>query len=677
MCDGVVVLFTVTGSQLVPPEGTARGWLLTNGLGGFAVSTVSGINIRRYHGLLIAALNPPVDRRLLLAKLEEKVYIDGREYSLFSSRTSGGYSGYGFHHLHEFHRFPLPRYIYRIEDVFIEKEIMMVQGENTVLVNYHILNANRRRVQLSIYPLTTCRDYHHTTRQNDWPFLCNISGRQAVVEAYQGAPELYLAIDNGELIRTRFWYFDVFYELEAERGLNAMEDLFCPVRFLVETDENHSFTIGASTRELALTGEWAAEHRTVELERIERLLRGVELEDRFMQVLTLAADDFLVYRRSTEEKSIIAGYPWFADWGRDAMLALPGLTLVTGRYDNARQIIANFIIHEKDGLLPNLFPDDAGPPSYNTVDASLWMFWTLYKYLEYTGDWELVREAYPHLQSIISNYKDGTWYNIGMDQDGLIAQGQEGMALTWMDACVEGQGVTPRRGKPVEINALWHFGLRFMAWLAPRCDDETGATVYQTLADEVRDSFNRVFWNERERCLYDLVEDYHEDAAVRCNQIIAVSLPIRLLSPERELAVVQKVWRELYTPFGLRSLSPVSESYQGVYAGNERERDRAYHQGTVWVWPWGHFVTAVNRLYGTYSGRQELIGRLLAPLLAHLDDQCMGSVAEIFDGDVPHRERGCFAQAWSVGEVLRVYVEEFLGHHPTYQISLNPSDQQR
>ena len=193
--------------------------------------------------------------------------------------------------------------------------------------------------------------------------------------------------------------------------------------------------------------------------------------------------------------------PWFADWGRDAMLALPGLTLVTGRYDNARQIIANFIIHEKDGLLPNLFPDDAGPPSYNTVDASLWMFWTLYKYLEYTGDWELVREAYPHLQSIISNYKDGTWYNIGMDQDGLIAQGQEGMALTWMDACVEGQGVTPRRGKPVEINALWHFGLRFMAWLAPRCDDETGATVYQTLADEVRDSFNRVFWNERERCL--------------------------------------------------------------------------------------------------------------------------------------------------------------------------------
>ena len=301
------------------------------------------------------------------------------------------------------------------------------------------------------------------------------------------------------------------------------------------------------------------------------------------------------------------------------------------------------------------------------------MFWTLYKYLEYTGDGSWSGRPSPFTK-YNHNYKDGTWYNIGMDQDGLIAQGQEGMALTWMDACVEGQGVTPRRGKPVEINALWHFGLRFMAWLAPRCDDETGATVYQTLADEVRDSFNRVFWNERERCLYDLVEDYHEDAAVRCNQIIAVSLPIRLLSPERELAVVQKVWRELYTPFGLRSLSPVSESYQGVYAGNERERDRAYHQGTVWVWPWGHFVTAVNRLYGTYSGRQELIGRLLAPLVAHLDDQCMGSIAEIFDGDVPHYERGCFAQAWSVGEVLRVYVEEFLGRHPTYQISLNPSD---
>lgn len=668
--ERVTAMFRVTGAKLIPPEGKNKGWLLTNGLGGFASSTVSGINTRRYHGLLVASIKPPVDRRLLLAKLEEEVFIDEQKYSLFASETVGGYSGRGFDYLHEFRRYPFPVYMFRLKDVFIEKEIIMIKGQNTVLVRYRIINENNRKIRMIVYPLTTSRDYHWTIRRNNWPFFTTISKLQAVIEPYKGAPKLYLATDTGRIEKEGFWYYNVFYEMEALRGLDSVEDLFCPVKFEIQVDGTKTFCIGASTEELDLSSGWAVMQRTREISRMRKLLETARQKDEYLEILILAADDFIVDRETTGKKSIIAGYPWFADWGRDAMISLPGLTLVTGRFEDAREIIGNFITHQEDGLLPNLFPDDAGPPVYNTVDASLWLFWALYKYLEYTGDWDLAREAYACLKQIICCYSMGTKYGIRIDEDGLITQGEDGLALTWMDARVGGMAVTPRHGKPVEINALWHFGLRFMAYLADRFQDVGAAADYRALANRVRLSFIDKFWNSEGQYLYDTISDTSNDASVRCNQIIAVSLPVSLLPRGQEMAIVRRVWQELYTAYGLRTLSPVSEHYRGIYGGSERERDRAYHQGTVWVWPWGHFITAVNRLYSRDDGNRRLLKRMISPLLQHLGDGCVGSVSEIFDGDTPHYSRGCFAQAWSVSEVLRVYAEEILGLRPEFEIKL-------
>ncbi|HHV76903.1 MAG TPA: glycogen debranching protein [Syntrophothermus lipocalidus] len=663
-------MLVFAGPQLGPPAGTKREWLLTNGIGGFASSTVSGINTRKYHGLLVAALNPPVERRLLLAKLEEEVCVESRKYSLFCSQTVGGYSGHGFEFLHEFRRFPFPTYIYRLENIFIRKEIMMVRGENTVLILYHVLNPDNLNFRLCLFPLVTNRDYHWTVRKNKWPFLTSIQDNRVMIEAYPGAPKLYLSADRGRLQRAGFWYYDLFYELEAERGLDAVEDLYCPVKFEIESNRSLSWALRASTEDLAIDQEWVLKQRNESLDRMKRLGRALPQTDNHIKVLTLAADDFIVERRNTGKKTIIAGYPWFTDWGRDAMIALPGLTLVTGRYRDAREIIKGFVDWVQEGLVPNCFSDDSGCPHYNTVDASLWLFWAVYKYLEYTGDWDFVNEVYPCLCTIVDDYCRGTRYGIKVDKDGLVTQGEEGMALTWMDARIAGQPVTPRRGKAVEINSLWHFAARFLAYLTCRFGRPRSGKEFTKLADLVRSSFVREFWFEPGGYLYDVVGEVDKDATLRCNQVIAVSLPTRLLNSEQEKSVIRKVWRELYTPFGLRTLCPLSEGYKGTYGGSEHERDRAYHQGTVWVWPWGHFVTAVSRIYADYSGRLTLIKKMVKPLLIHLEDGCVGNVSEIFDGDFPHSPRGCFAQAWSVGEVLRVYAEEVMGVKGRHKIDI-------
>lgn len=651
----------ISQSHLVPPAGTKREWLLTNGIGGFASSSVSGINTRKYHGLLVASMNPPVNRRLFLAKVEEEVSIEDRKYSLFCSRTLGGYSGYGFEFLHEFRRFPFPTYVYRLDSVFLEKEIMMVRGENTVLIMYRVFNPDCLNVRVRLFPLVTNRDYHWTLRKNDWPFITVVREKTAEVGAYPGATKLYLGVDRGLVSEAGFWYYDVFYEMEAERGLDAVEDLFCPVELEVEGKNSFSWTFRASTEKPGIDWTSITACRNKERERQKEMDRALPRDDYHLRMLAQAADDFIVERRETGRKTIIAGYPWFTDWGRDAMIALPGLTLVTGRFDDAREVIEGFAQYVQEGLVPNCFSDDSGCPHYNTVDASLWFFWALYKYLEYTGDWEFANGMYPYLWEIASFYCQGTRYGIGMDEDGLINQGEKTLALTWMDARVAGQPVTPRIGKPVEVNALWHFALRFLACLTYRFKGPRAEKEWKDLADLVRASFIREFWFAEGGYLCDVVDNTGRDASLRCNQVIAVSLPGALLSLEQEKSIIRKVWTELYTPYGLRSLSPENEGYKGIYQGSEHERDQAYHQGTVWVWPWGHFVTGVSRVYAEWSGRSKLIRNMVAPLLAHLDEACIGNVSEIFDGDFPHSPKGCFAQAWSVAEVLRVYAEEVLG----------------
>lgn len=652
-------MYRFASTDLIPPAGKQKEWLLTNGIGGFAGSTISGINTRRYHGLLIAALKPPVDRRLMLAKLEEEVIVDDQGYKLFSSETVGGFSGYGFNYLVEFRRFPFPTYVYEIEDCTLEKEIMLVSGQNTVLVRYRLMNQGERRVRLNIFPLITSRDYHWITRRNDWPFkILEDKVSSVTVEPFPGAPLLHIGSDQAHCEKAGFWYFDIVYETEIIRGLDAVEDLYCPICLVAEASQSREFWIWASTEQTEMSTSGVQQYREQEISRNEGLIQHLPAESTSLKLLSLAADSFLVKRSDLEGLTVIAGYPWFADWGRDAMISLPGLTLTSGRFEDFRQVMKTFLTFEKDGLIPNLFPDNPGPPAYNTADAALWAFWCLYKYYQYTGDLSFLEEQYPVLLRILEHHIKGTINGIRMTGDGLITQGEYSKALTWMDARIGDEVITPRRGKPVEINSLWCFALYFTSFLASSFSDSRQAQWYRDLATKSRNSFQKEFWFPNGGYLYDLVSDEIQDESIRCNQIIALSLPVRLLTAEQERKVLRTVWRHLYTGYGLRTLSPASEEYRGRCIGNQRQRDKAYHQGTVWVWPWGHFIAALNRIYREHPGTNRLIRGLVSPLVAHLNEECIGTVSEIFDGDPPHLPRGCFAQAWSVAELQRVIYEE-------------------
>lgn len=642
-------------SEFNPEIGPTKEWLVTNGLGGFASGTIIGLNTRRYHGLLVASLHPPVDRRLLVAGLDEDIYINDQRYVLGTNQVRGGYAQQGYRYLQRFRRNPLPTFTYRIRDLFLIKTIFMVYGENTTMVNYRIINQNRKRVAIYLFPLLNCRDFHGTTSENDWPFHQEITNRNRVeTEPFPGAPHIFLESDQAGYVREPSWYRGMYYAVEDFRGLPCIEDHYIPGYFEISTCNSLEFSVAFSTGDLfPLDCKAAMAH---ELERREKLCDHAGYQDKFARQLTLAADDFLVWRQSTGKKTIIAGYPWFNDWGRDAMIALPGLTLCTKRYQDAREILATFSEYARDGLVPNMFADVGQKPLYNTVDASLWYFFAVQKYLSYTGDEQFIKEhLFPTMQEILAYYRAGTRFGIKMDDDGLVSAGRPGVQLTWMDARVGDWVVTPRTGKPVEINALWYNALVFMSELAGKFGK---SDAWGALARQVRSSFITAFWNETGGCLYDVAAEDFRDERLRPNQIIAVSLPYSPLPPEKARSVVVRVWEDLYAVYGLRSLSPVEPEYQGHYGGNQFTRDSAYHQGTVWSWLIGHFITAFRKVYGNSPESQATIRLFLAPFRDHLRQHGIGTVSEIFEGEPPFNPRGCFAQAWGVAEVLRSYVEE-------------------
>lgn len=636
-------------------------WVVTNGLGGYASGTPSGANTSKYHGLLFAALKPPGERTLLLAKLDETLYVDGREFSLGANLTGGGVYPEGHLYLHKFELNPFPTYTYSIQGMFLEKVIFMVPGSNTTVVRYALFGGQDMTVALEIRPFINCRHYHHTVRRNDWPFSQQDEEKGVVIEAYPGAPKLRLYSGRAKYHRQAGnWFENLYYPLESERGLEPWEDHYVPGYFEIKLTDGESFGIIASTEEETLKNplllQVSAERRLAQL-----VEQSGYLED-FVKRLVVAADAFIVHRQSTGTKSIIAGYPWFTDWGRDTMIALPGLTLVTRRFGEAREIIETFARYCKDGLIPNMFPDEGGEPLYNTVDASLWFFHAVYKYLQYTGDHGFIRNViYPVLKEIIEAYSKGTHFNIGMDSDSLIHAGAQGTQLTWMDAKVGDWVVTPRQGKAVEINALWYNALQVMALLGRNYGGDKAH--YITLAENVRRSFIREFWNQDKKCLYDVIQETRDDA-VRPNQIIAVALPFTMLDHSKEAAVVNTVWRELYFSYGLRSLAAGSPGYKGVYRGDVVARDAAYHQGTGWSWLMGPFITAYRKVNDYSPASREVAQRFIAPFKAHLYEHGLNSISEIFDGDPPHKARGCFAQAWGVAEVLRAYVEDVLEIRP-------------
>ena len=631
-----------------PYWATSREWLETNGIGGFSSSTIIGLNTRRYHGLLTAATKPPVGRLLLLSKLEETLLIDGRRYELSANQYPGAIHPQGFNYQTDFHIDPFPTFTYELEDVRFTKSVFMVQGQNTTVVQYELISDKRSEIKLEIRPLIAFRDYHSTTHENNaLNSQVETEPGRIAFKPYTDLPALHLAHDQGEVDANGFWYRNFQYAIEQERGLDFVEDLFNPCKLTFDMTSRKKVSIIASTEQHHAAK--ADDYRQAEVER-----RSTSNND-LVTSLKSAADQFIVARELGE--TVIAGYHWFGDWGRDTMIALPGLTLVNGRHDVAKHVLAEFSKHVDQGMLPNRFPDAGEAPEYNTVDATLWFFEAVRSFLQYSGDYEFVRTSlYEVLKDIIDWHVRGTRYQIHVDNDGLIFAGEPGVQLTWMDAKVGDRVITPRHGKPVEIQALCYNALRVMEELAERFGEPNTKQQYAAMAAKTRTSFNALFWNEQAGCLYDVVSGEHRDAAIRPNQVIAVSLANTMVSRERVTSLLRVIERELLTPRGLRTLSPSDPNYIGSYEGGSESRDGAYHQGTVWPWLMGPYITAYVKTYGRKAGRR-FAAMWLEGFREHLDEACVGQVSEIFDGDAPHTPRGCVAQAWSVAELLRAIVE--------------------
>jgi predicted glycogen debranching enzyme len=629
---------------------------VTNGLGGYACGSVSGANTRRYHGFLMASLAPPVDRTLLVAKVDVNVEYLGKLYPLSANEFAGStVDPRGFVHLESFTVVDgVPVWRYAIADALLEQRIFMAPGANTSYLRLELLRASAP-LHTELKPLVTYRDYHSQGR-GARPFKATAGEDRCTVEAFGGAPPYRLALSAGKYTATDIWYWNFLHREEFGRGLDSLEDLWGPGLFRAELTAGQPvfFTASAEASEPAPGGDVLA----ALVGQSQRLIAALpKSAPPWVQTLATASDQFIVRRgaKGAASASIIAGYPWFTDWGRDTMIALPGLTTALGRFDTAAAILRTYAGYVDRGMLPNRFSDAGENLEYNTADATLWMFHALSEHLEAKRDPDLLRALFPTLTAIIHAHVDGTRYGIKVDpDDGLLRAGESGVQLTWMDAKHGDHVFTPRIGKPVEINALWLNALEVTVRLAGRVRNSAEKRFCEALLKRAGDSFKR-FWNEENACLYDVVDvdgGTAHDASIRPNQIFAVSLPYSVLPREQMRAVVDACARELLTSHGLRSLSPGDPAYQGHYTGNSWQRDAAYHQGTVWSWLLGPFARAHYRVYGDASLAQSF----LAPIAQHLAAACMGSVSEIFDGDAPHIARGCFAQAWSVAEILRSWL---------------------
>ena len=603
-------------------DAAAREWLVSNGLGGYASSTLCCSNTRAYHGLLVAALQPPADRWLMLAFLDEE--IDG--HHLACHQYPGAIYPQGYQYLREFRQDPFPRICYEVGDIRVEKTVFMFRGENTTIVRYRITGGQGR---MNIVPLMHSRSFHAA---RILPLLQQkkLPGGAMIRSSDRPDAPLTLLSDGPAFKADERVYFNFEYEEERHRGLAWKEDLFSPGCFEMELSGEDEFAIAACTWRSSMP-DWRAE-----LAKEEARLEALKAP---LSELSAAADSFLV--RRGVRLSIIAGYHWFDDWGRDAMISLPGLLLCTGRTEEAARVLRLFASAMKDGVLPN----DLGAESYNTVDASLWFVRAVAAYFEQCGDMQLLEELWPALLAVYSRYSragDG----FGADEDGLIFSD---VALTWMDARVEGRPVTGRAGKCCEINALWYSALKDMNKLQKALGRGGSGAEFSRRAKKVRQSFRR-FWNSETGCLYDVID--HEDASIRPNQIIAAGIE-GLLPDVMRQSVLDTVTRELLTPYGLRTLSPRDPRYAGWYEGGATSRDSAYHQGTVWPWLMGPYIDALISIKGRSKAVRSEARELLQPLLSLAAGT--GTLPEVFDGNSPHRPGGCISQAWSVAEVLRAW----------------------
>jgi predicted glycogen debranching enzyme len=625
-----------------------REWLVTNSLGGYASATVAGVNSRRYHGLLVAALKPPVERTVLVAGSVDSATYDGHRYPLSAHEYGDGtIDPHGYRYLQSFElQGALPVWTFAVGDALVEKRVWMVHSANTTFVTYHKLRGSQP-LELQVAPMVTYHDFHSVSR-GGWPIGISEVPDGIEVRAFDGATPFRVLAPGGDYTPRNEWYWNFLHREETARGLDDRSDLYMPGAFSKCLRAGDTFTLVLTTESDAETDAT----RSLEQARLRQrhLLQRAHAASAspVVQQLTLAADQFIV-RRDVDGrpgKTLIAGYHWFNDWGRDTMISLPGLTLSTGRPEDAAVILRTFARYVDQGMLPNNFPDSAGAlPGYNTVDATLWYILAIARYVSATGDTALIEELLPVLRSIIDWHIGGTRYGIRVDPaDGLLRAGVPGVQLTWMDAKVGDWVVTPRMGKPVEIQALWYNALRIVASF-------TSDASYVAMADRVRDSFLQRFFRADLGYLADVVDGPDGDELhMRPNQIFAVSLPHQLVDGPVAASVVDHVGRALLAGPGLRSLSPDDAAYHGDYTGDPVRRDGGYHQGPVWTWLLGPYAEARFRVYGDRAAAVAL----LQPVVHHLRDAGLGNVSEILEGNAPHRPVGCVAQAWGVAETLRV-----------------------
>ena len=633
---------------------STRSWLVTNGIGGFASGTVAGVLTRRYHGLLIAALKPPLGRTLLVAKFDENATYEERDYPLAANQWRSGLTlPTGYNYLDHFYLDgAIPVWEYMCADAILEKRIWMQQGANTTYIRYHLRRASLP-LTLRVKTLVNYRDYHGNTQAGNWQMQVEAVAHGLRITAYPGATPTYLLSDKGEATAKHEWYRGFHLAVEAERGLDAAEDHLYAGEFTVTLQPGEAITVVAST-DAAANLDGAAALAAQKAHEEQLIAQAYPSGPAPIKQLILAADQFVVSRPSPVDpqgRSIIAGYPWFGDWGRDTMIALPGLTLTTGRPAVAASILRTFARFVDQGMLPNRFPDAGEQPEYNTSDATLWYIEAIHAYYAATGDDQFLGELFPVLQTIIEAHQRGTRYQIHVDpNDGLLYAGEAGVQLTWMDVKIGDWVVTPRTGKAVELNALWYNALQRMAEFAQLLGKP--ADAYLSAAGQAKAGFQR-FWDPQLAYCYDVIDtpEHKPDDALRPNQLLAVSLPHSPLTTEQQCAIVDICTRRLLTPHGLRSLARDHRGYAPSYGGSPLQRDSAYHQGTVWAWLIGPFVSAHLRVYRDPAAARSY----LLPLLRHLTDHGLGSISEIFDAEPPFIPHGCFAQAWSVAEVLRAW----------------------
>ena len=655
-------------------EGIKREWAVTNGIGGYAGSSMIGAHSRTHQGYLIASLHAPIERYLVFSKINETVTVGTKTVSFETSQhRASGKTVYaeGQKFLTSFIYDGSVLYAYETDNFSFKKHITLKRNANVCAVSYE-LTAGDSDCTFTLTPLFNYREHSESSTPDTLKF-----------ETFTEDRTFYLVPEKNKDIAIRFqtsegtfseretvYDIDMQLQIEVDLETDGLDCHYCPVDLSIAVPANTTKKVSilcsigdvnerpspvSATEAFSILEENARCHA--------ELFEKAGYRDSFASQLVLASDQFLTYRESTKMMTVLAGLPWFTDWGRDTMIAFTGLTLCTKRFKEAEEILLTFARYIRHGIVPNMFPDDNMPPLYNTVDASLWYFYAVYQYLHYNPAAEaetfVKEQIFPHLKEIVSAYEKGTDFSIYMEDDGLIHAGSGLDQITWMDVRVGDWVATPRHGKPVEINALWYNALRIMESLCEKFDED--ASAYRTRANQVKESFNAKFWDSSNQCLFDVVDGDEPDDHIRPNQIYAVSLPFSLLPEEQEKAVVALVEKELFVGCGLRSLAPDHPDYHGIYCGALAKRDAAYHQGTAWGFLLGGFFSAYMKVNHHSSSAAENAVRMLEPVRKHLTDSgCIGSISEIFDGDAPHNPRGCYAQAWSVGEVLRCYCEDIL-----------------